>query len=60
MIRIARREMAIKTKKFKEWNNWYDEQCKGEKKREKTALKVRQRETMRRVGANTILVRRNT
>lgn len=31
--------MENKTTKFKEWDYWYDEQCKGKKREVKTALK---------------------
>jgi hypothetical protein len=36
MVRTAGREMAIKITKFKERNNWYNEQCK--EKRHKLKL----------------------
>jgi hypothetical protein len=32
VIRIAGREMEIKTMKFKEQNYWYDGKCKGKKR----------------------------
>ena len=51
--------MEIKNTKGKEWDNWYDKQCKGKEREVKTAWKVMKRETMRREEANTALVRRN-
>jgi hypothetical protein len=48
MIRRAGRYMEIKTNKFKEWDYWYDEQCKGNNREVKMALK----EYKRRHGEN--------
>jgi hypothetical protein len=59
MIRTAGREMAIKTAKFKERNNWYDEQCKEKRHKLKPQRKCIKSEMMRRVGANIVVVRRN-
>jgi hypothetical protein len=39
MIRRAGRYVEIKTAEFKEWDYWYDEQCKGKKREVKVALK---------------------
>jgi len=40
MIRTAGKEMAIKTTKFKDRSNRYDEQCKEKNTQVKTTLKV--------------------
>jgi hypothetical protein len=39
MVSGARREMKIRTKKFKEWDYWYDKQCKAKKRKVKRAMK---------------------
>ena len=39
VIRRAGWEMEIKTRKFKEWDYWYDEQCTGKRRDVKMALK---------------------
>jgi hypothetical protein len=39
MVSTGRREMKVRTMKFKEWDCWYDEQCKAKKRDVKRALK---------------------
>jgi len=39
MVSRARREMKIRTTKFKEWDYWYEEQCKAKKRKVKRAMK---------------------
>jgi hypothetical protein len=38
--------MKIRTTKFKEWDYWYEEQCKAKKKEVKRAMKGYKREMM--------------
>jgi hypothetical protein len=39
MIRRAGRYVEIKTGEFREWDYWYDEQCKEKKREVKVVLK---------------------
>jgi hypothetical protein len=60
MIRGAGKEMEINTEMFKEWDYWYDRQCKGKKREVKTALKdYKKRCDERRVAVDVVELGRN-